>query len=340
VHEQGQGPGFASDASIRGFSSDHSTDLALWIDGVPINETVNGHAEGNADWSLIFSQAVSDIDVVKGPTSALFGNFAMAGVVTVRTLERVRDTEVVAGGGSNGRADVSLMTGFDKGATGGGVFGARFQREDGWRPHAAFDLAQAHARLVREVSPGTAIDAGVELYGARWDSPGFLTEEQFADRDYGVVVDQTDGGFKRRAQERVSVRVLRGRSLWRSTAYATQGRWQLFLNTPPEGDAEEGSGGQTEEEDTRFGAGLTSALTVAFANAEVTVGGEGRFDRARYENWLTEARTRGDAQELDRSRQLSGGSLRSVDRNGRESLASDGRRARRRDPDSHRTRRG
>jgi len=31
VHDQGQGPGFASDASLRGFSSDHSTDLALWI---------------------------------------------------------------------------------------------------------------------------------------------------------------------------------------------------------------------------------------------------------------------------------------------------------------------
>jgi len=49
VHEQGQGPGFASDASLRGFSSDHSTDLALWVDGVPINEPVNGHAEGYND---------------------------------------------------------------------------------------------------------------------------------------------------------------------------------------------------------------------------------------------------------------------------------------------------
>src|SRR4051812_48439622 len=28
VHEAGQGPGFASDAALRGFSSDHSTDLA------------------------------------------------------------------------------------------------------------------------------------------------------------------------------------------------------------------------------------------------------------------------------------------------------------------------
>jgi outer membrane cobalamin receptor len=78
VHLQGQGPGFASDASVRGFSSDHSTDLALWIDGVPINEPVNGHAEGYNDWSLIFPGAVRDVDVIKGPTSALFGNFSLA----------------------------------------------------------------------------------------------------------------------------------------------------------------------------------------------------------------------------------------------------------------------
>src|SRR5215210_5659046 len=32
VHEQGQGPGFASDAVIRGFSSDHSSDVLLVMD--------------------------------------------------------------------------------------------------------------------------------------------------------------------------------------------------------------------------------------------------------------------------------------------------------------------
>src|SRR5712672_3097975 len=93
VHDQGQGPGFASDASLRGFSSDHSTDLALWIDGVPINEPVNGHAEGYNDFSVLFPGGVRDIDVIRGPTSALFGNFALAGVVNVRTLERMHGTE-------------------------------------------------------------------------------------------------------------------------------------------------------------------------------------------------------------------------------------------------------
>jgi outer membrane cobalamin receptor len=37
VHEQGQGPGFASNVVLRGFSSDHSADALLVLDGVPIS---------------------------------------------------------------------------------------------------------------------------------------------------------------------------------------------------------------------------------------------------------------------------------------------------------------
>ena len=163
VHEQGQGPGFASDASVRGFSSDHSTDLALWIDGVPINEPVNGHAEGYNDFSLLFPGGIRDIDVLRGPTSALFGNFAVAGIVNVRTLERMRGSQFTAEGGSFGRGDAMLLTGFDHGAQGGGVLGARFQHEDGFRPNAHYDLGQGHARIVHDIAPGWTIDGGAEL---------------------------------------------------------------------------------------------------------------------------------------------------------------------------------
>ncbi len=130
VHLQGQGPGFASNASIRGFSSDHSTDLALWIDGVPINEPVNGHAEGYNDWGLIFPAAVQSINVIKGPTSALFGNFALAGIVNVHTLERTQGTEATVNAGTAGHIDATVLTGFDHGPAGGGVFGARWDHEE------------------------------------------------------------------------------------------------------------------------------------------------------------------------------------------------------------------
>jgi len=307
VHDQGQGPGFASDASLRGFSSDHSTDLALWIDGVPINEPVNGHAEGYADWSLLFPDAVNTIDVVRGPSSPLYGNFAMAGAVNVRTRDRMTGTQASVSGGAYGRADATLMTGFDHGESGGGVFGFRVLREDGWRPNAGYRLGQGHGRFVHALSSNATFDGGIELYGARWDSPGFLTLDQFDAGQLGHVADRTDGGFKRRAQERASLRVvIPGGALWRSTLYATQSRWQLFLTTPPEGGEEEGTGGQTEEEDRRYGFGLTSAITTARGRMEFTGGVEGRWDRSDYENWLTVERARDEAQALVIGRQVSG----------------------------------
>ena len=116
----------------------------------------------------------------------------------------------------------------------------------------------------------------------------------------------TDGGYKRRAQERVSLRVLSGNMLWRTTAYATQGRWQLFLTIPPAGGQFEGSGSQTEEEDSRAGAGATSALTWELSRGEITVGGETRWDRSHYENYFTTARARDSIAAQVTGRQLLG----------------------------------
>ncbi|MDQ6827882.1 MAG: TonB-dependent receptor [Gemmatimonadota bacterium] len=306
IHLQGQGPGFASDASVRGFSSDHSTDLALWIDGVPVNEPANGHAEGYNDFSVLFPQAVRDIDVIKGPTSALFGNFALAGVVNVRTLERMTGTRAEFSGGSFGHTDGAVLSGFDHGARGGGVFGIRGEHESGWRPNSGYDVAQAHARVLHDLTSAAAIDAGAELHGARWNSPGYLSETEFASRQFDIVSNSTDRGFKRRAQERVSLRVLTGSTLWRTTLYSTQSRWQLYLTIPPEGGVFEGSGSQTEEEDSRYGFGLTSAATWAFPGVELTTGVEGRWDQARYENWFTTNRVRDSSAALVTARQLSG----------------------------------
>lgn len=307
VHMAGQGPGFASDASVRGFSSDHSTDLALWIDGVPVNEPVNGHAEGYNDWSLIFPQAIQDLDVIKGPTSALFGNFAFSGIVNVRTLDHLDGTRTWVNGGSAGHIEGTSLTGFGNDSGTSGVVGARLVHEGGWRPNSDYDLGQGHVRLVHDLSRSATLDGGVELYGSQWKSPGYLSEDEFRSREYDIVSNPTDQGHKLRAQERASLRVLSGNKLWRSTVYATQGDWRIFLTIPPAGGKFEGVGSQTEEDDNRFGFGATSALTWQLARGEVTLGAEGRFDQSHYQNWFTTNRARDSVQALIHAHQLGGG---------------------------------
>ncbi len=306
VHEQGQGPGFASDASIRGFSSDHSTDIALWIDGVPNNEPVNGHAEGYNDWNVLFPEAIRAVNVLKGPTSAVYGNFAFAGAVNVQTLERMKGTTLWLDPGSYGHVEGAVLTGYDHGAD-GGVFGLRAVHSDGWRPNSGYDVYQGHGRVVQALSSSTTLDAGTELYRTTWSSPGFLTESAFDQGLFQKVENRTDGGFDNRAQERVSIRSLIGTSmLWRSTAYATQGRWQLYLTIPPEPGSGEGSGSQTEEEDRRYGFGFTSALSWYLPRGEITVGTEDRFTHASYGNWLTTDRVRTSAQDRVTAHQMAG----------------------------------
>src|SRR6188508_2443813 len=104
VHEQGQGPGFASDAVIRGFSSDHSSDVLLVVDGVPINLPVHGHVEGYSDWSVLSPAAVTGIRVIHGPASPFYGDFAFGGVVEATTAMDAEGTIGAVDGSSFGDA--------------------------------------------------------------------------------------------------------------------------------------------------------------------------------------------------------------------------------------------
>ncbi len=312
AHEQGQGPGFASDLSIRGFSSDHSTDLALYIDGVPNNEPVNGHAEGYNDLNLLFPQIITGVDVLKGPTSALYGNFAFGGAINIRTLDRYNGSTLDVGGGSFGNANGYGITGFDHGTT-GGVLAVQALREDGWRPNDENQYGHLHAAVVHDLSANSTIDASVDGYLTSYRSPGFLDTTLYNARQFDFVSNFNDGGFKRHAQERVSLRTFLGSSLeLRTTVYAQQGAWQFWLSSPPGlGGLTEGTGAETRESDSRFGAGATTALTYAAPGVDVTFGADTRFTRAAYQNFA-EASTgfRVDSTPLviaSPARQLSGG---------------------------------
>lgn len=46
---QHAGGGKANQYFLRGFDIDHGTDLALWVDGMPVNNVSHGHGQGYAD---------------------------------------------------------------------------------------------------------------------------------------------------------------------------------------------------------------------------------------------------------------------------------------------------
>lgn len=64
---------------MRGFDAIHGADLELTVDGMPINEWSNIHAQGYIDLGLIIPEMLQSVVVTKGPFTLEQGPFAMAG---------------------------------------------------------------------------------------------------------------------------------------------------------------------------------------------------------------------------------------------------------------------
>ena len=83
VMVQHSGGGKANQYFLRGFDADHGTDLALSIDGVPINMVSHAHGQGFADTNFIIPEVVERVEITKGPYFANQGDFATAGAVNL-----------------------------------------------------------------------------------------------------------------------------------------------------------------------------------------------------------------------------------------------------------------
>lgn len=64
---------------LRGFDASHGADLELTVQGIPINEGSNIHAQGYLDLGFVVPELVASVDVTKGPFEVDQGAFAMAG---------------------------------------------------------------------------------------------------------------------------------------------------------------------------------------------------------------------------------------------------------------------
>lgn len=101
---QHSGSGKANQYFLRGFALDHGNDLALWIDGMPINMPSHAHGQGYADANFVIPELFSSVDVRKGPYFADGGIFASAGQVNMQYVDKLPDGLLSITGGSFGWA--------------------------------------------------------------------------------------------------------------------------------------------------------------------------------------------------------------------------------------------
>jgi len=79
---------FQSTVSLRGFGNDQGRTLVL-LDGVPLNSADGG----SVNWNRINMEDIARIEILKGPASAIYGSYAMGGVINIITVKPTKRFE-------------------------------------------------------------------------------------------------------------------------------------------------------------------------------------------------------------------------------------------------------
>mgnify|MGYP002700073069 CR=1 FL=1 len=108
---QHSGEGKANQYFLRGFNLDHGTDMATFIDGMPINNRSHGHGQGYTDINFIIPETIESLDYKKGPYYAQEGDFANAGAVRMHSKHSMDNSLIKLGFGEYGYQRLLLASG-------------------------------------------------------------------------------------------------------------------------------------------------------------------------------------------------------------------------------------
>ena len=95
------GEGKANQYLMRGYNLDHGTDLATFVDGMPINQPTHAHGQGYTDLNFMIPELVDTVSYTKGPYYADVGDFGAVGSVRADYRNTIAD-QVSVGAGTLG----------------------------------------------------------------------------------------------------------------------------------------------------------------------------------------------------------------------------------------------
>ncbi len=276
------GEGKANQYLMRGYNLDHGTDLATFVDGMPINQPTHAHGQGYTDLNFMIPELADAITYTKGPYYANVGDFGAVGSVRIHYLDEIPDQASVTVG------TLGYQRTFSAGSAalgnGEALAAAEVQHYDG--PFVTPDDARKENVVLRysEGDENNGYSMTGMYYHQIWtnttDIPIRAISEDLVPDRFGTL-DPTDGGHAERASFSVNYRAALGDGEFSASGYFIYNELHLFNNfthfliDPVHGDQED------QFENRRVsGAGASYTLPVPLGEIqnEISVGGLARYD--------------------------------------------------------------
>lgn len=288
---QHAGGGKANQYFLRGFDADHGTDIAFFVDGVPVNMPSHAHGQGYTDFNFLIPELVTGLEGYKGPYYTSLGDFATAGALNLRLAEKFEQSYVQYTIGQFGVMRGLLVASPELDEKSNAVVAADVYKEDGpFLNPEQLSRFNVFARATRDVGKTGKVSLTLMSYGSSWYGSGQIPARAICGEGesqnpppatYGQPcldrfgsVDPTEGGATQRQMVSLAYTGSSRNADVSALAYLIRYRFTLYSNFtffkdhpfPPEGD---GTGDQIEQNDDRsvIGTDVRVRQHAAFAGA-------------------------------------------------------------------------
>ena len=267
---------------IRGNSGGHGVDTCIYVDGVPQNfPSASQGGNGISDISWLSPEMIDHIEVIKGPFSALFGNFAQAGVINIVTKNSEPSPSIKMSAQSfGGFRAVPIITSCTWVPT--PFLVNDYTTLDGYAENSQYEHWSSFNKVPAPVFNGT-VSLRLNYYRSDWGAPGYpyIDYVQKGLFDRTRAIDPTDIGYSRRWSAVANYGPSGTDAGLYVTAYVEKYekyRWSNFLPDLK----------QRLQDDDRTFYGGTIFYNLVFGNlASLIIGAESRYDRGMAQRFST-----------------------------------------------------
>lgn len=244
---QHAGGGKAEQIFLRGFDIDHGTDIAITVDGMPVNMVSHAHGQGYADLHFVIPETVDKIDFGKGSYYANKGDFATAGYVSFKTKEYLEKSFISAEVGQfNTLRTVGAFDLLDQKSRDKAYIATEYVLTDG-----PFDAPQNFKRInllgkyTTVLSNAGKMSFLASRFTSKWDASGQIPQRLV---DNGTIsrfgaVDDTEGGTTSRTNFNVNLQKpltektnINANAFYSNYLFELYSNFTFFLQDPINGD--------------------------------------------------------------------------------------------------------
>ncbi|MFL1012752.1 TonB-dependent receptor [Flavisericum labens] len=231
---QHAGGGKAEQIFLRGFDIDHGTDIAINVDGMPVNMVSHAHGQGYADMHFIIPETIDNIDFAKGSYYANKGNFNTAGYVDIGTKKTIKKNLVSVETGQFNTLRALGITKLLEEKNSSIYVASELMLSDGvFESPQNFNRLNVMAHYNFNNHKDQELNLSVSHFQSKWDASGQIpvrAVEQGLIGRFGAI-DDTEGGKTSRSNLWINhTKQLDTHSKIESNAYLSKYDFELFSN--------------------------------------------------------------------------------------------------------------